>query len=395
MSESIPLLTGGLPTPLPEAKATGAAGRTKLLSLKETPRVLKPFIAAARLIHAIGLEILHLYKLGPMSFSIQKMDPADPKELDSNSPPILFIHGFLGNSGHWLYHKKFLQGDGGKPEWSKNLFTVDLGAPYHSIEEYAFRVHERVVQIQQLTGKKEVVIAAHSMGGLVADAYKEMYAEQDGAVILDTITLGSPLSGTWIALLAALFSRCAQQMLPSSAFSRTRTMEHVEPLTEHDRNAGIIKKTIKCYTKDNERVWEEVCEYRGERKALSGKTFRERHTCRRTYKSSGEIQEESFYDHGTWIEPSPSRLKPRKWEKSPRTKHFGSEYDIVVPSESAQHVKARQEILGESDKPVELKTGGHLSQLTRPEAHWALRDRIQETVSMYQRAQNMEPMAPD
>ena len=185
----------------------------------------------------------------------------DTTKIDPTQPPILMIHGFLGRSSNMIYHRHSLVNRKPKPgseeKKIKNIFTVDLGTPFHSIEEYAKVVHTRVLEINKLTGRKDLIIVAHSMGGLVADAYKKLYATQDGITIIVRITMGTPLEGTPVAYLASLFSKAARQMKPSSDFIKYRTMKSNDTFKNEAGNFVTQKKSLsiqigqKPYTQAN------------------------------------------------------------------------------------------------------------------------------------------------
>jgi len=138
-------------------------------------------------------------------FDLEKGDPEHVQGV-----PVLFIHGFLGSSNNGIYLKHSL-------DKYRSVFTVNLGDPRLSIEEYARKVRRKVEQICAHSGSKKIVLVGHSMGGLVAQEYCYSYAEQDGVQIEQIIALGTPFRGTSAAHLATFFSRAAKDMLPGSA----------------------------------------------------------------------------------------------------------------------------------------------------------------------------------
>jgi len=107
----------------------------------------------------------------------------------SQRTPILLIHGYLYNKAGWLYLRHRLMKEGLEP-----VFTMNLGSPLHSIEEYSQRVKEKAKEIAQLTGRSDLILIGHSMGGIISS----YYAVHDAApgTVTDVITLGSPLKGT-------------------------------------------------------------------------------------------------------------------------------------------------------------------------------------------------------
>lgn len=148
--------------------------------------------------------------LSPLN--LEKKNPVR-RQCDPTQTPILMIHGFLGCSSNWVYHRYRLWREG-----YKNLFTVNLGNPFLSIDDYADKVQRMVLKIQHRTGRKDIQFICHSMGGLVARQYHEKHAQNDGAQIKDLITLGTPLDGTKVAWLTLGLSRAGREMYPKSHF---------------------------------------------------------------------------------------------------------------------------------------------------------------------------------
>jgi pimeloyl-ACP methyl ester carboxylesterase len=137
-----------------------------------------------------------------------------PRECDPNDPqqtPILLIHGFLGRSHNWIYHRARLRRAG-----YTNAFTVNLGSPFRSIEEYAATVAAKVAQIRRRTNRNDVILIGHSMGGLVAQQYRYSLSDDEAVNISKIITIGTPCLGTKVARLAAFISASAKEMVPNS-----------------------------------------------------------------------------------------------------------------------------------------------------------------------------------
>jgi pimeloyl-ACP methyl ester carboxylesterase len=77
---------------------------------------------------------------------------------------------------------------------------------------------EKIRSVRDLTGKNDVILIGHSMGGLVARRYRQTYAEKDGIKVRAIATLGTPLAGTPVAYLGAWIAPAPKQMLPGSSF---------------------------------------------------------------------------------------------------------------------------------------------------------------------------------
>lgn len=126
-----------------------------------------------------------------------------------NNNPILLIHGFCNSSVVWWYHGKKFSKEGFGP-----IYTINLGSPLLSIEQYAHKVAKKVEQILQETGKKNIILIGHSMGGLVASYYALNLAPLK--TVSDIIAIASPFQGTKVALIGA--GKCAHQMRYHSPF---------------------------------------------------------------------------------------------------------------------------------------------------------------------------------
>ena len=183
----------------------------------------------ADIISAIALAIL-------FPVDLECFDPKKPEDCDPSQRPILLIHGFLGSSNNWAYHRYHLLQAG-----YRNIFTVNLGDPRKSIEEYAKIVAAKVQAIKTLTGRADITLVGHSMGGLVAQQFR--YTEPGAeASVKKIVTIGTPCFGSHMAYLASWASTAAQEMLPNSEFvcrlqqaaSTDQTTEYVHIATKTD-----------------------------------------------------------------------------------------------------------------------------------------------------------------
>jgi triacylglycerol lipase len=102
--------------------------------------------------------------------------------------PILFVHGYLHNASAWGPMMKKFEGP---------LYAINLEGMFQSIRTYAAQVRAKIEEISRETGRKDIAIVAHSMGGLVA-------ALASPENVTDIITIGSPLHGTPIARWASV-----------------------------------------------------------------------------------------------------------------------------------------------------------------------------------------------
>jgi pimeloyl-ACP methyl ester carboxylesterase len=144
-----------------------------------------------------------------MTFPIQNKETHGASE----KTPILMVHGFLHNRSAWVFQKKFLERHVGP------IYTVNLGSPLHSIEQYAEMVQKTALRIQNETGRKDLVLIGHSMGGLVAATFADRFKEQ--GEIKGLVTLGSPFRGTRRAhIKIPHISKCLKQMEFDSPFTQ-------------------------------------------------------------------------------------------------------------------------------------------------------------------------------
>ena len=110
-----------------------------------------------------------------------------------NSLPVLLIHGYVCNRGFWAPLSGQLA-QAGVVHGAVDLEPVNAG-----IDDVVPLVARAIGELLAQAGGKQVVIVAHSMGGLVARAYLRRHG---GAQVARVITLGTPHHGTALANLA-------------------------------------------------------------------------------------------------------------------------------------------------------------------------------------------------
>ena len=132
---------------------------------------------------------------------------ADPPPVPA-ALPVLLLHGVGCNAGVWHPLKRHLAAQGIGP-----LYALSYGPPLASIERFAVQAAAKIDAILAATGAGQVVIVAHSMGGLVARAYLR---REGGAKVRRLITIGTPHRGS---MLATVFpGRSLAQMRPGNAW---------------------------------------------------------------------------------------------------------------------------------------------------------------------------------
>ena len=169
-------------------------GSLALLRLTNSvaPVFPRPLRLAIHWMHAMVFEVfslLFIWLLRPLS-ALWKKSPQPTGNLKGQ--PILFVHGYCNDGSVWIYQKRRLAQEGLGP-----LYTIDLGHPFRSIRDYAKKVADKAAEIAQETGKKELILIGHSMGGLVSSFYALELAPRD--TVTDVITIASPLNGTIVA----------------------------------------------------------------------------------------------------------------------------------------------------------------------------------------------------
>jgi len=122
--------------------------------------------------------------------------------------PVLLLHGVLCNAGVWHPMKKYLAAQGIGP-----IYALSYGPPLASNELFAGQAARKIDAILAATGANQVILVAHSMGGLVARAYLRRHG---GAKIRRLITIGTPLQ---VSIHAFMFPGVSlSKMRPGSAW---------------------------------------------------------------------------------------------------------------------------------------------------------------------------------
>lgn len=129
----------------------------------------------------------------------------------SASCPVLLLHGIGCNAGVWSEMRAFLARQRVAP-----VYAMSYGPPFIPIPATAPQIAAKIAQIERDTGASQVVIVAHSMGGLVARSYVRAYGS---AHVRRLVTIGTPYAGSmhaWLMTGASL-----ADMRPGSAYLAT------------------------------------------------------------------------------------------------------------------------------------------------------------------------------
>jgi triacylglycerol lipase len=128
----------------------------------------------------------------------------DRGNIAASGEVVVLQHGYLHNGAVWQPLADTLAKRGYR------VFTIDQ--PLHaSIDDMADRLSARIEFVCKKTNEQQVILIAHSMGGLISRAYLRRYGD---ARIRRLITLGSPHRGTHHAYLA--FRTNGKQMRPNN-----------------------------------------------------------------------------------------------------------------------------------------------------------------------------------
>ncbi|MCS6995502.1 MAG: alpha/beta fold hydrolase [Casimicrobiaceae bacterium] len=119
---------------------------------------------------------------------------------------VLLQHGYLNNGAVWWRMVRALEAAG------HVVFTIDQPL-YGPIEAYADRLAIRIDAVLGATGRTQLTLIGHSMGGLIIRSYLARYGAQKVDRVL---TIGSPHHGSRLAFLA--LGENGRQMRPGSAF---------------------------------------------------------------------------------------------------------------------------------------------------------------------------------
>jgi triacylglycerol esterase/lipase EstA (alpha/beta hydrolase family) len=105
-------------------------------------------------------------------------------------PPVLLLHGYGCNSGYWSALTPLL--DAARISHA----TLDLEPVTGDIDGYVPAVQQAAEALCAAAGAPQVIVVAHSMGGLVARAWLRAHG---AARVARVITLGTPHHGTSLA----------------------------------------------------------------------------------------------------------------------------------------------------------------------------------------------------
>lgn len=180
------------------------AGRTARLMLAEYAAFLLTFIIV------LPLERLWM--------------PADRAR--NGQMPILLVHGYGCSRGVWWLLRRRLEAAG------HSVASLSLTPPYTAMGKLEPQLNARIEALCAATGSPQVMLVAHSMGGLICRSY---LARHGNARVSQLITLATPHQGTELARLG--FGRNAREMEVGSLWLNDMAGETLSVPTISLRNA--------------------------------------------------------------------------------------------------------------------------------------------------------------
>lgn len=109
---------------------------------------------------------------------------------DAIGLPVLLVHGYACNSGYWHAMSRALR------RARITHYAIDLEPVFSDIDGFVPQLDEAVRHVCQETGAAQIILLAHSMGGLVVRAYLR---DHGSGQVRRVITLGTPHRGTGLA----------------------------------------------------------------------------------------------------------------------------------------------------------------------------------------------------
>jgi triacylglycerol lipase len=125
--------------------------------------------------------------------------------LGPSSRPLVLVHGYGCSRGVWWLLRHRLEAAG------HTVASVSLAPPYASIDKLVPLLTSRIEAVCRKTGAQEVILVAHSMGGLVCRQY---LARHGRSRVERLITIASPHAGSQLARIG--IGANAREMTPGS-----------------------------------------------------------------------------------------------------------------------------------------------------------------------------------
>ena len=157
------------------------------LGLPIAPGALIPALVTRALVDG-ALHFACSVLLSPLSAfasrdAVAISSPADFDAGAGHPTPIVLVHGLLGHPSNFRFLRRFLAARG-----FRNFATFSY-VPRVDHDELARQLRRTVEAVCEVTGRAEVDIVGHSLGGLVA---RHLLERGEGARVRRLVTLGAP-----------------------------------------------------------------------------------------------------------------------------------------------------------------------------------------------------------
>ena len=155
----------------------------------------------------------------------------------SANDPIVFVHGFTGNSTNWDDFKARFIANG---YTSSDFAAINYGTNESNVT-IAGKVKTAVNALKASTGKSKVDVISHSMGGLSSRYYLKSLGGTSS--VDEWVSIGGPNHGTVFAPSCVLiYPVPCSQMVPGSSFLRA--------LNSGDETPGSVRYLTQASTCD-------------------------------------------------------------------------------------------------------------------------------------------------
>jgi hypothetical protein len=176
-------------------------------SPREKSHHISPRGAIAMVLREWGAMVMNSFFRFPFPDAALRPDPQPTRD---GRMPVVMIHGYFSNRGYFGPLVRALEAQGVAP-----IYTPNMPAAFTDIETYVERLAGYIEQLCEASAQPQVVLVAHSMGGLAARAY---ICAHGAKRIRKLVTIASPHNGTVHARLGS--GANAKQMERASDFIR-------------------------------------------------------------------------------------------------------------------------------------------------------------------------------
>lgn len=154
-------------------------------SPREKPHHISPRGALAMILREWGAVLMNnFYRFPWPSLALRR----DPEPARDGRIPIVMIHGYFSNRGYFGPLVRALEARGVGP-----IYTPSFPAAFTSIEDYVESLAVYLESLAGASGQPQVIVIAHSMGGLAARAYLCAHGAKR---VKKLVTIASPHNGT-------------------------------------------------------------------------------------------------------------------------------------------------------------------------------------------------------